>query len=125
MMIKSMYYMMKSESFTNIMFFDTALYQLPLMQQPMVVQWPTDINSFVFASHTSIISKDLIENELQKCGKLENIQQRELNVLSDIMQQVLESKGDLNKPIAFDDLVKEKRIASLKPTTEQIYQVID
>jgi hypothetical protein len=49
-------------------YFDDAIYQLPQMEIPYFLPWGSDMEEFVFLSHTSIIYKDLLLNKLSEHG---------------------------------------------------------
>ena len=45
------------------------------MQTPFILEWPQDCEEIVFASHTSLITKDMLAEEIKKIGtgKVESI----------------------------------------------------
>lgn len=41
-------------------FLDTGVWIPELMLEPIMVDWPEDVDEYIFPSHTSIISHDII-----------------------------------------------------------------
>ena len=51
-----------------IEFFETCIFQPPQMQIQQFIPWGDDMEEFVFASHTSIISTQLLYEKLAEAG---------------------------------------------------------
>lgn len=59
----------------GLKFLNSLLYQPIIMQEPIVVDWPTDMQEYVFTSHTSMISQKMIKNELSKILGKEDVEE--------------------------------------------------
>lgn len=46
-------------------FLDSGMYQPELMQEAILVTWPTDLETFVFTSHTNLITQKMLVDELK------------------------------------------------------------
>lgn len=69
MVLKSFALILSHESETVIDFFETNIYQPPQMQEEQFVPgWTEDMDQFVFPSHTSVISKKFLIEEMAKQG---------------------------------------------------------
>lgn len=74
MMLKSLAVIVSHDSDMVIEFFDHALYQPPQMQIEQFVPWSDDLSEegLIFASHTSIISRELLLEKLEAVGITES-----------------------------------------------------
>jgi len=61
MMLKSLPRMINMSTDMIIKYFSTCTYRSPLMKQAKLIEWPGDKDEWIFASHTSLISSDLIK----------------------------------------------------------------
>lgn len=64
MILRSLPRMLAHESDGVLGFFEQAVYVSPAMREPLLVQWPEDIEDYVFASNTSIITAATLTHEL-------------------------------------------------------------
>ena len=60
MMLKCLPRMINMGTDMIVKFFSTCIYRSPLMLKAKLIEWPGDRDEFIFASHTSLISKELI-----------------------------------------------------------------
>jgi len=69
-MIKFIPFMLnKAENECFLNFFDKITFRPLLMEQTLMVPWQKDSeDEFVFSSHTSIISKELLMKEMESKG---------------------------------------------------------
>lgn len=65
MMLKSLALILSHESENVINYFEAAIFQPPQMQMEQFIPWNDDLDEFVFPSHTSVISRDLLVGELK------------------------------------------------------------
>jgi hypothetical protein len=68
MMLKSLAMILSHESSQVIEFFESSTFQPPQMQIQQFIPWGDDMEEFVFASHTSIISTQLLYEKLAEAG---------------------------------------------------------
>lgn len=69
MVLKSFALILSHESETVIDFFENNIYQPPQMQEEQFVPgWTDDMDQFVFPSHTSVISKKFLIEEMASQG---------------------------------------------------------
>ena len=68
MMLKSLAVVLSHESESVINFFEECIFKPPQMQIEQFLPWNDDMDEFVFPSHTSVISKRLLIDELAKIG---------------------------------------------------------
>lgn len=66
MMLKSLALVFSHESDSVINFFEQNVFKPPQMQQEFFLPWQDDLDAFVFPSHTSVISRHLLIDELNK-----------------------------------------------------------
>lgn len=67
-MLKSLNAVLSHDSPDVIKFFETAIYQPPLMQMEMFVPWVEGMEEFVFPCHTAYIPRELLIEKLQTLG---------------------------------------------------------
>ena len=60
MMLHSIQDMINHGSEIIVKFFDTCTFQPLLMQQPLIVPWPQDLDELVFATGSSLINPDFL-----------------------------------------------------------------
>ena len=60
MMLKCFPRMINMNTDMVVKFFSTCIYRSPLMLKPKLIEWPGKKDEFIFASHTSLISRELI-----------------------------------------------------------------
>lgn len=70
MMLKSLAVIVSHDSDMVIEFFDKSIYQPPQMQIEQFVPWSDELGEegLIFASHTSIISRELLLEKLEAIG---------------------------------------------------------
>lgn len=66
MLTESMPDMIRESSDMILKYFGSALYQPVLMQEPQIVNWPEDLNEHIFTSHTSIVTQQMLHDELDR-----------------------------------------------------------
>jgi len=47
-----------------VKFLSTCSYRSPLMEEAKLIPWPDELDEYVFASHTSLISPQIMIDEL-------------------------------------------------------------
>jgi hypothetical protein len=66
MMLKSLAVVLSHESESVINFFEECIFKPPQMQIEQFLPWNDDMDEFVFPSHTSVMSRKLLIDELGK-----------------------------------------------------------
>lgn len=54
-------------------FFDLCTYRSPLMELDLVTRWPIQIPEITFPCHTSVISHDIVEKQISRYVKKDEI----------------------------------------------------
>jgi hypothetical protein len=105
MMLKSLALIVSHESSQVIDFFDTNTFVPPLMQIHQFIPWGNDMEEFVFPSHTSLVSKQLLYEKLAEEGvisdpnilksKAKSISNEEFEEQMSRRQKIVQSKKKL------------------------------
>ena len=64
MMIKSFQKLIKQQSVVIYNFFNVTVYKPVLIDEAMTIVWPDDTNEVIFASHSTLISNNFLEQVL-------------------------------------------------------------
>jgi hypothetical protein len=89
-------HMIDESSDMIVKFFSSAVYQPTLMQEPIVLPWPEDFDEFKFASNTSLITPEVLMEELSKHMKLPEAPPKEDEVSEDVKNK---NRKELRKNI--------------------------
>jgi len=70
MMLKSLPFMIKSQSNVIYKYFDHAFYEPPSLHKPIRLPWPIKLHELIFASNTVLITEEILVQEISnKYGK--------------------------------------------------------
>lgn len=62
-----------------VKFLSTCTYKSPLMEEAKLIPWPDDLDEYVFACHTSIISPQIMIDELSQFIDMEKLAEEAKN----------------------------------------------
>jgi len=71
-MLNTLNNVLSHDSPNVINFFETAIYQPPLMQMELFVPWKDGMDEFIFPSHTAYISREFLVQKLKEEHKLKD-----------------------------------------------------
>jgi hypothetical protein len=66
MMLNSFPQMIHQSTDLIVKFFSSCTFKSPLMQEAKLIPWPENLDEYVFACHTSLISPQIMIDELSK-----------------------------------------------------------